>query len=69
MAEAEGIVDHLMSLPDLVAAAIRPGCEVCMGIGWVCENHPDRPWAAMLPECPTSCECGAGMPCPCTGMM
>lgn len=30
------------------------GCED----GWVCENHPDRPW-------PSGCKCGgAGMPCP-----
>jgi len=19
-------------------------CPVCFGIGWVCENHPDRAW-------------------------
>jgi hypothetical protein len=18
-------------------------CRICFGIGWVCENHPDRP--------------------------
>lgn len=31
-------------------------CEHCED-GWVCENHPDRPW-------PSVCDCGAGMPCP-----
>ena len=30
-----------------------PNCEE----GWVCENHPERPW-------PSGCDCGAGMPCP-----
>ena len=25
--------------------------------GWVCEEHPDKPW-------PSGCDCGAGMPCP-----
>jgi hypothetical protein len=19
-------------------------CPICFGIGWVCENHPDRAW-------------------------
>ncbi len=29
-------------------------------IGWVCENHPDRPWQG-----PRACPCGAaGAPCP-----
>jgi hypothetical protein len=32
-------------------------CATCSGDYWVCENHPDRGW-------PSSCECGAGMPCP-----
>jgi hypothetical protein len=26
--------------------------------GWVCENHPDKPWDKEL-----GCECGAGVPC------
>jgi hypothetical protein len=30
------------------------------GIGWVCENHPDRAWDREL-----GCECGAGIPCKC----
>jgi hypothetical protein len=30
-------------------------CEQC-DHGWVCENHPDKPW-------PSVCDCGAGMPC------
>src|SRR5216684_6245431 len=36
-------------------------CPVCFGIGWVCENHPDRAWHEEL-----GCMCGAGMPCECT---
>jgi hypothetical protein len=31
-----------------------------MGIGWVCENHPNLPWHDEL-----GCQCGAGMPCSC----
>jgi hypothetical protein len=35
-------------------------CPICFGIGWVCENHPDRAWDKKL-----GCDCGAGMPCKC----
>lgn len=35
-------------------------CPVCLGIGWVCENHPDLPWDEEF-----GCECGAGIPCEC----
>jgi hypothetical protein len=38
----------------------NPDCKICFGIGWVCENHPDRAWSEEL-----GCECGAGMPCEC----
>ena len=35
-------------------------CPLCEDCGWVCENHPDRPW-----EGKDACTCGgAGMPCP-----
>ena len=37
-----------------------PKCPVCLGIGWVCENHPDRAWSEEF-----GCQCGAGMPCEC----
>jgi hypothetical protein len=36
---------------------IDPDCKICLGIGWVCENHPHRAWAEEL-----GCQCGAGMP-------
>ncbi len=41
------------------------GCPRCVDAGgWVCENHPDRPWAgSLLCDAPEACECGAGMPC------
>ena len=46
-------------------------CSVCDGTGWVCENHPDRPWRGPSPGA-DGCECGAGMPCehcnPCGGI-
>jgi hypothetical protein len=35
-------------------------CPVCLGLGWVCENHPDRAWSDEF-----GCMCGAGMPCEC----
>jgi hypothetical protein len=35
-------------------------CPICFGIGWVCENHPNRAWSEDL-----GCQCGAGMPCEC----
>jgi hypothetical protein len=35
-------------------------CILCADTGWVCENHPRRPW-----EGSHGCNCGgAGMPCP-----
>jgi hypothetical protein len=35
-------------------------CFRCDDCGWVCENHPERPWQG-----PNACECGgAGMRCP-----
>jgi hypothetical protein len=35
-------------------------CPNCLGIGWVCENHPQMPWSDE-----DGCTCGAGMPCAC----
>jgi hypothetical protein len=35
-------------------------CSRCEDRGWVCENHPERPW-----EGGNACTCGGvGMPCP-----
>jgi hypothetical protein len=39
---------------------MNPKCPICFGIGWVCENHPDRAWDDEL-----GCTCGAGQPCSC----
>jgi hypothetical protein len=39
---------------------INPDCPVCFGLGWVCENHPQRAWSEDV-----GCQCGAGMPCEC----
>jgi hypothetical protein len=34
-------------------------CTLCQDVGWVCEEHPGRPWAGAK-----ACGCGAaGMPC------
>ena len=40
----------------------NPNCPICFGIGFVCENHPDRAWSQVL-----GCQCGAGDPCACNG--
>jgi hypothetical protein len=37
---------------------MNPNCPICRGIGWVCENHPEKPWDSEL-----GCVCGAGAPC------
>ena len=39
---------------------MNPNCPICRGIGWVCENHPEKPWDPEL-----GCICGAGAPCKC----
>lgn len=39
----------------------QPKCNNCDSQGWVCENHPDRPWDSDRDD---ACTCGAGMPCP-----
>ncbi|RXH10590.1 hypothetical protein EAS54_31130 [Bradyrhizobium guangzhouense] len=42
-----------------VGHLIDPDCQICFGLGWVCENHPFQPWDEK------GCQCGAGMPCEC----
>ncbi|MCP2106688.1 hypothetical protein M2202_007532 [Bradyrhizobium japonicum] len=42
------------------AGATTTTCVSCDDLGWVCENHPDRPW-----DGPRACSCGdAGAPSP-----
>jgi len=36
---------------------IDPDCKVCLSIGWVCENHPQRAWTDEL-----GCQCGQECP-------
>jgi hypothetical protein len=43
--------------------AMDANCPICLGIGWVCENHPDRAWDDEL-----GCTCGAGEPCRCNAV-
>ena len=47
----------------LIMAKVLP-CERCNSTEWVCENHPDRPWADQPGSGPNACGCGAGKPCP-----
>ena len=49
--------DGASSIYAVRAATMK--CLLCDGCGWVCENHPDKPW-----EGEHACPCGgAGMPC------
>lgn len=61
--------DHrtLPTIHDAVQSATDRHCLICGGQGWVCENHPERPWAGVSTAA-NACECGPGMPCACTGL-
>jgi len=40
-------------------------CLVCDNNGWVCEEHPDRPWRGTSRRA-DACDCvRVGMPCQC----
>jgi hypothetical protein len=40
-------------------------CLVCDNTGWVCEEHPDRPWRGNSQRA-DACHCvRVGMPCKC----
>jgi hypothetical protein len=41
---------------------VQPDCDSWDSTGWVCENHPDRPWRGGSDRA-DACDCGAGMPC------
>ena len=43
-----------------LSKGMNPNCPICRGIGWVCENHSEKPWDPEL-----GCVCGAGAPCKC----
>jgi hypothetical protein len=38
-------------------------CPVCDDKGWVCKNHPDRPWQIVSDRW-DACDCGPRAPCP-----
>jgi len=41
-------------------------CPICAGDGWVCENHPDKPWNGGDGDCGDGKPCGgAGQLCAC----
>jgi len=42
----------------------QPICMNCDSLGWVCENHTDRPWGDGGSTRSDACACGAGAPCP-----
>lgn len=37
-------------------------CNNCDSTGWVCENHPHKPWGGVSDRS-DACDCGAGEPC------
>lgn len=40
---------------------VKDVCKICLGEGWVCENHPQNAWQGGNQTC-----CGgAGKPCKC----
>jgi hypothetical protein len=41
-----------------------PRCETCDGTGWVCEDHPDRPWGELSRRA-DACDCGDATACSC----
>lgn len=58
----------LPRISDVVRAV--PGCKVCDGMGWVCEND-GKPWGGLCCDAGAvavcehgACGCGAGDPCP-----
>lgn len=62
--DKEGVMT-LKSISELDVA--DPDCPVCLGGGWTCELHEDRPWSSIVgdelgcaPDCP-----GPGVPCKC----
>lgn len=56
------------SIPELIDSHKNSECPICGGDGWVCENHPDKPWEGADVPARFRCSCGgAGMPCRCTG--
>lgn len=60
------LASTMMTLPEYVKAATNVECPICGGEGWVCENHPDKPWETGTKY---DCQCGgAGMPCRCTNL-
>jgi len=45
------------------SAAKQMKCANCLGFGWVCEDHQDRPSALVIEG---GCDCGAeAAPCRC----
>jgi hypothetical protein len=47
----------------VIGNAMSDTCGICDGCGWVCENHPDRPWIGTSSRA-DACDCGgAGVPC------
>jgi hypothetical protein len=58
--KARGDTGDLWSRGRALFFMTKPNCPTCRGTGWVCENHPDKPWDDEM-----GCTCGAGLPCEC----
>jgi hypothetical protein len=56
-------VSYVPARSKVFRGVINPECPICLGSGWVCENHPKLAWSERL-----GCQCGAGMPCECVSV-
>lgn len=62
-----GLEGYMVDFEDNTSALVDKDnvkifCNNCDGMGWVCENHPNKPWDGISNR-KNACGCGAGMPC------
>lgn len=57
------VIDHHPAGSIVNAVKSRPDCIICLGEGWVCEDHLGKPWGGISGDI-QACNCGgAGAPC------
>ena len=63
--DAAPLTAVLTRIPERSAYLTVMACLVCDNTGWVCEEHPDRPWRGTSQRA-DACDCvRVGMPCEC----
>ena len=45
-----------------VGHLIDPDCQICFGLGWVCENHPFQAWDEKGCQCGAACHANVSRP-------